>query len=151
MSRASFPKVGRKPLIGLVDMANRALMRHMVEEAHARGYPEVKPSHNAAFGTLLEAGSRATDMADRAGITRQSMGEIIRELVDLGIFEMAPDPDDRRAKLVTYTAYGRELASGGRLRLIELEQRFAEEIGEKEYETVRDFLERLPAMVEDEA
>ncbi len=68
-----------------------------------RGYPGIKHAHNSVFATLLLTGNRATDMADRAGITRQSMGEIIRELVGLGILEMKPDPDDRRAKLVTYT------------------------------------------------
>ena len=37
-------------------------------------------------------------MAARAGITKQSMGEVVRELVDLGVLEMVVDPTDRRAK-----------------------------------------------------
>jgi DNA-binding MarR family transcriptional regulator len=54
-------------------------------------------------------------MATRAGITRQSMGEILREMVDLDIVEMRPDPEDRRAKLVTYPGHGRWVASIGGL------------------------------------
>src|SRR5688500_606083 len=103
MSRVDLPRLGQTPLIALVDRANRALQADMVRIAHLRGHPEVKPAHNSVFGTLSAEGSRASDMAARAGITRQSMGEIIREMVDLGILEMRPDPEDRRAKLVTYT------------------------------------------------
>ncbi|MDQ4054444.1 MAG: MarR family winged helix-turn-helix transcriptional regulator [Actinomycetota bacterium] len=151
MSRAPLPKIGRTPLIALVEKAARALQRDMVRRANQGGYPEVKQAHNAVFATLPESGARATDMAERAGITRQSMGEIIRDMADLGIVEMSPDPDDRRAKLVTFTSYGRGMARQGYGRILELEQRFAEEFGEKEYEIVRDFLERLPAMLGDEA
>jgi len=140
---SSLPRPDRRPFIALVDRANRALQIHMVEAAHRRGHPEVKQSHNAVFATLLESGTRATDMAERAGITRQSMGEIVREMVDLGILEMRPDPDDRRAKLVTYSEHGLEFARDGYQHLIDLEKRFAEEFGEEEYELARKVLERL--------
>ncbi len=82
-------------------------------------------------------------MASRAGITRQSMGEVIRELVGLGILEMQPDPADRRAKLVTYTAAGREMASHGRAHIVALEREFAKEFGAEEYEVARRVLERV--------
>lgn len=150
MSRAPLPRPDRVPLISLVHKANLAMQRDMVEVANDRGYPEIKSAHNSVFGTLLEGGSRATDMAERAGITRQSMGEVIRELVGLGILEMKPDPDDRRAKLVTYTAYGRECARAGYQHIVDLEREFAEEFGEQDYEIVRKALERLPSLLEKE-
>lgn len=142
MSRA-LPTVHRKPLIALVDRANRALQAHMVEAAHRSGHPEFKPAHNAVFSTLPEEGARAADMAVRAGITRQSMGEVVRDLVDLGLLEMLPDPEDRRAKIVTYTEHGRSVAADGYQHLIEMERHFAEEFGEQEYDTARDVLARL--------
>src|SRR5919198_1107213 len=99
MSRVVIPRPGHRPLIALVDRANRALQADMARTEPRRGHREIKPAHNAVFAALAEAGSRAADMAARAGITRQSMGEILRELVDLDIVEMRPDPEDRRAKL----------------------------------------------------
>jgi len=142
------PRPDRRPLIGLVDRANRALQSDMVREAHRRGHPEIKYAHNAVFGTLLEEGSRASDMAVRAGITRQSMGEIVREMVEMGILEMRPDPDDGRAKLVSYTTYGLEFAREGYQHIIDLEKQFAEEFGQEEYETARTILERLVPMLQ---
>jgi DNA-binding MarR family transcriptional regulator len=135
-------------MIALVDRANRALQADMVQTAHRRGHPEVKPAHNSVFATLAEEGSRAADMAARAGITRQSMGEVIREMVALGLLEMRPDPEDRRAKLDTYTEHGRRVAGDGYEYLIELEQRFVEEIGLAEYETARDVLARVAVLLD---
>jgi DNA-binding MarR family transcriptional regulator len=149
MSRPDVPRPDRRPLIALVDRANRALQSDMVREAHRQGHPEVKYAHNAVFSTLSEPGARATDMAARAGITRQSMGEIIREMVALGILEMRPDPDDRRAKLVTYTESGLTQARRGYQHIIDLEERFADEFGHEEYETVRSVLERLVPLLDE--
>ena len=127
----------------LADRANRALQADLVRTQHRRGHPEIKPAHNLVFATLAPDGSRAADMAVRAGMTRQSMGEVIRDMVDLGILEMRPDPDDRRAKLVTYTEHGQWVAGNGYEHLRELERRFADEFGEREYDIARDVLARV--------
>ncbi|MEU8227622.1 MarR family winged helix-turn-helix transcriptional regulator [Kribbella sp. NPDC048915] len=143
MSRPQPPRPDRKPLIVLVERANRALQTDMVRRAHADGHSEVKVAHNSVFGTLHRGGARAADMAARAGITRQSMGEVIREMVALDLLEMKPDPEDRRAKLVDYTDHGLDVAGDGFRYLIELERRFAAEFGEQEYDIARDVLARL--------
>ncbi|TDO49280.1 DNA-binding MarR family transcriptional regulator [Kribbella sp. VKM Ac-2527] len=148
MSRVNLRRLDQKPFIALADRANRALQADLVRTQHRRGHPEIKPAHNSVFATLAPDGSRAADMAARAGITRQSMGEVIREMVDLGILEMRPDPEDRRAKLVTYTEHGVGVASHGYDRLRELEQRFAEEFGEREYGMARDVLDRVAGLLD---
>ena len=108
MSREIRP-LNRTPMIALVEKAAHGLGVDMVRTAHAHGFTEVRLAHDAVFGTLPGEGARITDMAARAGITKQSMGEVVRELVELGICRMEPDPSDRRAKIVTYTDYGREV------------------------------------------
>ncbi|MFG1814834.1 MarR family winged helix-turn-helix transcriptional regulator [Kribbella sp. NPDC049174] len=148
MSRVDLPRLDRKPFIALVDRANRALQADMVRRGHRDGHPELKPAHNAVFGTLSRDGSRAADMATRAGITRQSMGEVIRELVALDILEMRPDPEDRRAKLVTYSDHGVEVAADGYTHLKDLEARFAEEFGQEDYDTARKVLARIADLLD---
>ncbi len=132
----------RTPMIALVHHADRAFQVHMVEGAHARGWAAIKPSHNNVFAHLGDVPSRAADLASRAGMTRQSMGELIRELVALGVLEMVPDPSDGRAKLVTFTADGKRFASAGYLHLRAIEDRLTAEFGE-DYEAARRVLERL--------
>jgi DNA-binding MarR family transcriptional regulator len=143
MSRPQVPRPDRKPLISLVERANRALQSDMVRRAHADGHTEVKMAHNSVFGFLHADGARAADMAARAGITRQSMGEVIRDMVALDLLEMRSDPNDGRAKVVTYSEHGLAVAGDGFSYLGELERRFAEEFGEEEYAVARDVLERL--------
>lgn len=115
----------------------------MVRQAHERGWMDAKPAHNSVFGTLGWEGARTSELAARAGITRQSMGEVVRELVELGIVEMTPDPTDRRAKLVTYTETGREEAMRGGDYIVEFEERVTEALGEEGYEQLRAGLEKV--------
>lgn len=144
MSRA---KPDRKPLIALVHRADRAFETHMVKAAHARGRTDLKPAHNALFAIMGAEGERASTLAARAGITRQSMGEVIRDLVSLGILEMVPDPADGRAKVVRYTEKGIRFTNEGYRHLRSLEDRFVEEFG-ADYEATRHVLERVVEVLE---
>ena len=147
MSRGG-DRSNRKPLIALVDRANRALQADMVRAAQRQGYDMVKPSHNAVFGFLsAPEGQRTVDLAQRAGITRQSMGEVVRDMVDLGIVELVPDPADGRAKLVRYTEAGREQTHQGFRHISRFEQRLVDELGD-DYEAARRVLERVVAILE---
>ena len=148
MSRAQRRRPKHKPLIALLERANRAFQTELVRKAHADGHTEVKMAHNSVFGTLHGEGARAADMAARAGITRQSMGEVIRDMVALDLLEMKADPDDRRAKIVTYSEHGMEVAWDGFEYLADLEERFEQEFGEQEYAIVRDVLERLVVLLD---
>jgi DNA-binding MarR family transcriptional regulator len=149
MSRA-LPRIGRKPLIALVDRANRALQADMLREAQRRGHTQVKQAHNVVFATLTSDGTRTVDMATRAGVTRQSMGEVVREMAQLGLVSLEADPADGRAKLVRYTDAGLDVATDGHGHIIDLERRLADEFGEEEYETVRRFLERVVTILDEE-
>ncbi len=148
MSSTNPVKPDRKPMIALVHHADRAFQAHMVESAHDRGWPRIKPSHNAVFAHLGDQPRRAADLASSAGMTRQSMGELVRELVGLGVLEMVPDPSDGRAKLVAFTTEGKRFASAGHRHLRAIEDRLTAEFGE-DYEATRRVLEAVAAVLAD--
>lgn len=129
-----------EPFIALVEKAARVLRADMIQSAHRRGFTELVPAHNAVFATLPPQGARAVDMAARADITRQSMGEAIRDLARLGIVEMAPDPDDGRAKIVRFTDHGRTVARDGYVHLVDVEDRLREEFGAADLAAARRVL-----------
>ena len=141
----------RIPLIALVHRAGRELQADMVRNARERGWADAKPAHNSVFGTLGLEPARASDMAVSAGITRQSMGEVIRELVELGIVEMTPDPTDRRAKLVSYTESGRQEALEGGDHIADFEERMVAELGAEGYEQLRTGLEKIVEVLKSDA
>ena len=54
-------------------------------------------------------GTRSTELARRAAISKQAAGKTLRELEDAGLLERAPDERDGRATLVRLTGKGLEL------------------------------------------
>lgn len=134
------------PFIALAYRAYRALAADMVDSAHRAGHAGIKQTHNAVFATLGPEGMRSVDLAARLGVTRQSMGEIVREMVALGILEMRPDPTDRRAKLVVYSEEGLRIAAEGFAHIQDLDRRFVAEFGEQNYQTARQVLRRVAQM-----
>lgn len=66
-----------------------------------RDFDDLRPAHGNAMEQLeLEDGLRLTEMAARAGITVQSMGELVDDLETKGYLERRADPTDRRAKRI---------------------------------------------------
>jgi len=147
MSSTEEPLIERKPLIAIVSRAVRLLATDLLREAHERGHTQIRQAHDPVFATLPQEGARASDMAARAGITKQSMGEAIRDMVGLGLLEMTEDPDDRRAKLVRFTDAGLEVAQDGKRYMRVLEQQWIDKFGKQEYETAREVLEGIVEMM----
>ncbi|WP_183407029.1 MarR family winged helix-turn-helix transcriptional regulator [Nocardioides marmorisolisilvae] len=138
------------PLIALAEKSARALRDDMVTTAHSRGFTELQPLHNPVFATLPPEGARAVDMAHRAGITRQSMGEAIRDLAAHGIVEMVPDPADGRAKIVMFTEYGRKVASSGYSHIIEIDALVREKFGDRDVDATYRVLQGVMELLAEE-
>jgi DNA-binding MarR family transcriptional regulator len=83
----------------------------------------------ALYQNLDRNGTRLTVIADRAGMTKQSMVELIGKAEALGLVERRSDPTDGRAKIVFFTPPGLELLAGLRRAVTEAERRMASAIG----------------------
>jgi DNA-binding MarR family transcriptional regulator len=94
---------------------------------------------------------RLTDLAANAGITKQSCGELVDDLVKRGYVERIPDPEDKRAKLIVLTDRGKEAQQFGFDLFAELEQRWAERFGSERLAKVREMLEEVAASEAPEA
>ncbi|HUG63235.1 MAG TPA: MarR family winged helix-turn-helix transcriptional regulator [Methylomirabilota bacterium] len=55
-------------------------------------------------------GMPVSDLLETLRITKQSLGRVLKQLVDEGFVEQTPGPVDRRQRLLTTTARGRALA-----------------------------------------
>jgi DNA-binding MarR family transcriptional regulator len=131
------------PLIALLQDVQRQMQDELHARLRAQGWPEVRPSHGCVFGGMRPEGVRLTDLAERSRITKQSVGEIVTDLEELGWVERIPDPADRRAKLVRLTAQGQEVQSAARATFAEIEAEWGERIGKKKVADLRAALEEL--------
>jgi DNA-binding MarR family transcriptional regulator len=107
------------------------------------GFDDVRVTHSTVLRRITLDGVRITDLAERAGMTKQSMAYLVDDLTALGYVALAPDPTDGRAKLVVPTKKGESLLEAAR-RLGELyEQHVAKLIGVSDARKLRALLEEL--------
>jgi DNA-binding MarR family transcriptional regulator len=128
--------------VAMLGQAYSLLGFQIVEGVVGAGYPQ-KPKHSAVFAQISLDGSRLTELAGRANMTPQAMGEVVDELVELGYVVREPDPSDRRAKLIVLTKRGRECVAAGRRTIDGIEGRVTEVLGERGHETLRRLLSPL--------
>ena len=81
---------------------NAAVLAQLVENGH----PRIRPSHVAVFAGLDDSGTHISVLAARAGISRQAMGLVVREVESLGYVQTELDAADRRATIVRLTDQG---------------------------------------------
>ena len=102
------------------------------------GATDMRPAHGNAMEMLaIQDGLRLTDIAARAGMAPQSMGEIVDDLVAKGYLSRREDPTDRRAKRIYLTKKGRDTAQASRIALLEIERRISETLGTDTYQEMR--------------
>jgi DNA-binding MarR family transcriptional regulator len=130
--------------ISMLGQAYSLLGFQIVDGVVGAGFPQ-KPKHSAVFAQIDPDGSRLTELARRANITPQAMGELVDELEELGYITRQPDPTDRRAKLIVLTANGRAAVEAGRQTIVGLEKRITEILGEEGHESLREMLSELLA------
>lgn len=109
-------------------------------------FDDLRPSHGNAMEQLeLEDGLRLTELAARAGITAQSMGELVDDLEAKGYVERRADPNDRRAKRIHLTDRGKKNARVAKRATADVERYLAELLGEQRYNLLRSTLEEIIA------
>jgi DNA-binding MarR family transcriptional regulator len=114
------------------------------------GYGDLHAAHLPVFQQIdEETGSRLTDLAERALITKQSMGYLVDYLEEQGYVERVPDPSDGRGKMVRLTERGHGVMSTARSVVRELEEEWAGVVGERRMKELKETLGELVAMLED--
>jgi len=104
-------------------LAARLFNEAAIAEVQASGHPQLRGTHLQLAPFMGLHGARITDMAARAGITKQAVGQIVDELEALGYAERVPDPADKRARLVVATDRGRAAMFDGLAALARVEAR----------------------------
>ena len=135
----------RIALIRLLDAGFDAFSEELARRLAQTPYNDIRATHGCVFGNIEPEGSRLTDLAERAHMTKQTVGEVATELERRGYLERAPDPSDGRAKIIQLTERGRQVQALGREIIDEIEQEWAERFGAERVAALRDALEAITA------
>jgi DNA-binding MarR family transcriptional regulator len=71
------------------------------------GFTDLRPAHAPLLVPLLGGAGRANDLAERMGVSRQAVAQVVTTLERGGYVVRVPDPADARAKLICLTKRGR--------------------------------------------
>lgn len=133
----------RLPVGQLFGRALRLFRAELHERARGAGYTDLREAHLQVFGNLDWTGTRLTDLAARASMTRPSMGELVDELERAGYLKRGPDPADGRAKLISLTHAGKRVMAQAVRVVRDIEQGYAASIGPARFEALCDSLQAL--------
>jgi DNA-binding MarR family transcriptional regulator len=95
----------------------------------ARG--QVGAAHIHITRHLAQSGSRLTDLALRAGMTKQAMGTLVDQCEAWGMVGRSQDPADGRARQVVFTDIGLAWLSAYRDAVAQAELEMRQAIGEE--------------------
>lgn len=123
--------------------AAREFSARVCHKLRENDHPELKSGHALLVANWDATGTRISTLAERAEITKQAMGVLVREMEALGYIERAADPLDGRATLAMPTAKGHQLlADVGRF-MAEIEAEQVEKIGREALEQLQTTLQKM--------
>ena len=119
-----------EPNLGvLLFIAYRAMETRILEDLAAAGFDDVTLAQARVFQRIAPAGSRLTDLAEQAQITKQSAGSLVDQLEAAGYVTREPDPADGRARLVRIAPRGATAVAASLRSLEAVEREWAEHVG----------------------
>ena len=113
------------------------------------GLEGLRRVHTNLFPHIDLEGTRLTQLAARVGISKQAVGQLVDELVELGGLERVADPHDGRAKLIRFRRRGgRFVLMQGLDTLREIEGELEAELGAAQMRSLHAALLRLAGILE---
>ncbi len=137
-------------ITSLMEAAYSALVAEVHRRLDAAGFADIRPAHGKVFETIGQDGSRITDMAQRAQITKGAMVELVDHLQRRGYLERVADPSDGRAKIVRLTPRGWDAVRVAGAAITDAERRWTEHLGQRNMRTLRRALQAMPGVLHED-
>lgn len=137
-SRDTHPNLGI-----LLRIPLQEVVRRVAAGLAEAGFDDLRPAHTVVFQHIDSDGSRLTDLAERAQITKQSMGYLVDYLEKQGYLERRPDPSDRRASLICLTERGWAQIHTALAIIATLEEEWTGTLGKQQMKQLRKLLSQL--------
>jgi DNA-binding MarR family transcriptional regulator len=124
-------------------IASRAMEARVFDALAAAGFDDITTAQGRVFARIGPEGTRVTDLAAQAGITKQTAGFLVDQLERAGYIRRVPDPADARARLVQIAPRGEAAAAVARVAEAEGEAEWTRHLGKQGASQLRRALTRL--------
>jgi DNA-binding MarR family transcriptional regulator len=131
-------------LIGaLLRVPAQAIHRRIIKELNAAGFDELNLPHIAVLQFPGPDGVRPSTLAERAGISKQAMNQLLRSLEGLGYIVRSDAPDEGGARIISFTKRGRAAYSKIHDILRDIEREWSAELGATRFAQLKELLCRV--------
>jgi len=131
-------------LIGaLLRIPAQAIQRRIIKQLNAAGFDELRVPHMAVLQFPGPDGVRPSTLAERAGISKQAMNQLLRSLERLGYIVRSDVPHQGRARLVRFTQRGKAAYSKVHDILCDIERGWSTELGPERFAQLKELLLRV--------
>ena len=120
----------------LLYTANWLFDARILEHVNENGFPGLRMAHLHVPRNLDFEGTRITELAIRAEMSKQSMGELVDQCEKMGLVERAPHEEDGRSKLIRFTPEGKRLIEVVERALAAAEREMVALVGHKRMEEI---------------
>ncbi|EON34204.1 Transcriptional regulator [Gordonia terrae C-6] len=127
----------------LMFIAHRATERRVLARIAEEGAGDITPAQSRVLQRLAPEPMRLTDLAEQAGVTKQTAGGIVDQLEAAGYLTRVPDPTDRRARLVTLSERGVRLCEVAAREVEVQEQEWREHLGAEQFAALEEAMRSL--------
>ncbi|MFI0452396.1 MarR family winged helix-turn-helix transcriptional regulator [Actinomadura sp. 6N118] len=132
------------PNLGLLCfIAYRAMETRVMEALVAAGFDDVTVAQGRVFARIGPDGTRVTELAEQAQITKQTAGFLVDQLERAGYVHRVPDPADARARLVQIAPRGEAAVKVARAAEAEVEAEWTRHLGKQGATQLRRALTKL--------
>ncbi|HEX8345333.1 MAG TPA: MarR family transcriptional regulator [Actinoplanes sp.] len=87
-------------------IVQRAMEDRVLADLAATGFDDITVAQARVLARVSSKGTRLTDLAEQARITKQTVTFMVDQLERAGYVRRVPDPTDARARLVTFADRG---------------------------------------------
>ncbi|KRB46317.1 MarR family winged helix-turn-helix transcriptional regulator [Terrabacter sp. Root181] len=133
-----------EPFVGLLMfIASRDVETRVVAAMRRAGIDDITLAQARVAARIGPHGTRLTDLAEQAQVTKQTATAIVDRLEHAGYVERVPDPTDGRARLVRLTGKAEALLPIARAEERRIEQEWERHLGPRRMRELRDALTLL--------
>ena len=127
----------------LLFVAYRAMEQRALAVLGDEGFADLTTAQARVLQRVRHDGSRLTELAEAATVTKQTAGFLVDQLQRARYVERVPDPADGRAKLVRIAARGQRAAEVAERTIGDVEAEWEAHLGPRRWAQLRDALVRL--------
>lgn len=131
-------------LIGaLLRVPAQAIQRRIINELNGAGFGGLRLPHMAVLQFPGPEGVRPGTLAERAGMSKQAINQLLRSLEGLGYIVRSDGADEGRARIIRLTKRGRAAYAKIHEILGDIEREWSSELGAKPFTQLKELLFRV--------